>query len=126
MKQMLNKLQRQICNEELIIIEMYEKFVKGTIQLSAKMDALCKEEKDKDKRLKLKTNRDNMDLVIVKAFSELSKNLNHFNYSNEIIKFVLGFSLSKNKDIIAIVQELYVFILASQNPSICNSVLSTF
>lgn len=35
---MLNKLQRQICDEELIIIEMYEKFVKSTIQLSGRMD----------------------------------------------------------------------------------------
>lgn len=61
-----------------------------------------------------------MDLAIVKAFSELAKNLHHFNFANEIIKFVLGFSLNKNKDIIAIVQELYVFILASQNPSICK------
>lgn len=82
---------------------MYEKFVKGTMQLSAKMDQLCKEEKDKEKRLKLKINRDNLDLVIVKAFAELAKNLHHFNFANEIIKFVLGFSLNKNKDIIAIV-----------------------
>ena len=122
---MLNKLQRKICNEELIIIEMYDKFIRGTMTLSKKMDKLCKDEDNKQKRSKLRTNKDNMDIAIVKAFAELAKNLHHFNYANEIVKFVLGFSLSKNKHIISIVQELYVYILSSQNPSMCKPLPST-
>ena len=117
---MLNKLQRKICNEELIIIEMYEKFIRNTMALSKRMDQLCKNEEDKQKRYTLRQNKDNLDIAIVKSFSELAKNLHHFNFANEIVKFVLNFSLNKNKVIQEIVQELYVHILASQNPSFCK------
>ena len=54
-----------------------------------------------------------MDIAIVKAFAELAKNLHHFNFANEIVKFVITFSLSKNKAVIEIVQDLYVYVLSS-------------
>lgn len=80
--------------------------------LSKKMDNLCKNEEDKAKRQIIRQNKNNLDIAIVKAFSELAKNLHHFNFANEIVKFVLGFSLNRNYAIIKIVQELYIFILS--------------
>lgn len=81
---------------------------------------ICKEEKDEKNRRILEVKRDNINLAVVKAFTELAKNIHHFNFTKEIIKFVLGFCLSKDKKILNIVQELIVFFLSSTNPNLCK------
>ena len=60
---------------------------------------MCKQKKN-DKTAKLiREKRDNLDIAIVKAFTELVKHLGHFNDAKLILKFLMGFTLSKNRQI---------------------------
>lgn len=101
-----------------MIYELYISFVNKTMAISKKMTKMCKDGKN-DKTLKLIRNkRDNIDIAVVKSFSELVKHLGHFNEAKSILKFLMGFVLSKNHTIQKQMQDLLVYIIANENPNL--------
>lgn len=55
--------------------------------------------------------------VLCKALAELAKELYHFNFSKEIVKFVLRFAYRKDETILKIIEDFVRFFMASDNPS---------
>jgi hypothetical protein len=74
-----------------------------------------------NERTRLKDELINFELVVCKALTELMKHLYHFNFSKEIIKFLLKFALRKNDNIRMIIADFVTFFMSNQNPSTCKA-----
>lgn len=74
-------------------------------------------ETDELKKKKLKQSLLSYERVLCKALSEIGKELYHFNFAKEIVKFLLRFAYRKDETIVGIMKDFVQFFMASENPS---------
>jgi hypothetical protein len=79
---------------------------------------MVNKETEELKKKKLKQALIAYERVLCKALAEIGKELYHFNFAKEIIKFVLRFAYRKDDIILKIVEDFISFFMASDNPSI--------
>lgn len=58
--------------------------------------------------------------ALLTVFTELYKKLHYFNYSTDILNFVLKYSLSKKAPLSAIICSFYEYVWSSDNPNLCE------
>ena len=117
LQNIITKEERFMLNQELMLVELYEKYNRLLFSLKQNLEELVQKEEESEKRKKLRQSLEKYDLVMCKALSELGKELYHYNYAREIVKYVLRFALHKKEDVRQIVTDFVSFFLSSQNPS---------
>jgi hypothetical protein len=78
---------------------------------------LVTNEEEPVKKRKLRDACEAYERVICKALAEIGKELYHFNFSREVIKYVLRFAYKRDERIRSIVEDLIRFFMESDNPS---------
>ena len=81
------------------------------------LEKIVHEEQESIKKKKLKESFDKLEIVVVKALAEIGKELYHFNFSKEIIKYVLRFAFRRHKQIQEIMCDFVGYFMLTQNPS---------
>lgn len=124
LKEVISKDERALLNQDLILIDLYERYFRLLFSLKEKLgrpdsdiDELIKKEPEGEKKQRLKESLISYEIVMVKSLSECAINLYHFNFSKEILKYVLRFGLRKSPKLQEIVADTITFFMMSDNPS---------
>lgn len=115
---MISKEERNMLNQELILVDLYERYMRTLFGHKTKLEELVHQEEEPQKKKKLREALENYEAVIVKALSEVAKELYHFNFAREVIKFLLRFSFRKNEKVQEAIADFLHFFMTSPNPSI--------
>ena len=58
--------------------------------------------------------------TLLTVFTELYKKLHYFNYSTDILNFVLKYSVTKKAALSNVICSFYEYIWGSDNPNLCK------
>ena len=68
----------------------------------------------------MKQSLSEFECVLLQVFTELYKKLHYFNFSVDLLNYILKFSLSKKNDISTIICGFYNTIWQDPNPALCK------
>lgn len=117
LKEVISKDERGLLNQELIIIELYERYMRTIFAQKQHLEKIADDEKEPLKKKKLREALEQFEVVVLKALTEVAKELYHFNFASEIIKFVLRFAFKRHEGIQKLICAFLEFFMKSQNPS---------